>query len=114
MKKFFNNKAQTLINLKLKKAKIPKLQKIKFKDYFRNQKNILKLISNSFKNEKIAIRSSFNNEDTIKTSNAGKYESYLNIKSIDYKNIISKINRLSKLKKTVRTNIFLFKKWFQK
>ena len=106
MKKFFNNKAQTLINLKLKKAKIPKLQKIKFKDYFRNQKNILKLISNSFKNEKIAIRSSFNNEDTNKTSNAGKFESYLNIKSIDYKNIISKINRLSKLKKNSLNEYF--------
>jgi len=114
MKKFFNNKAQTLINLKLKKAKIPKLQKIKFKDYFRNQKNILKLISNSFKNEKIAIRSSFNNEDTNKTSNAGKFESYLNIKSIDYKNIISKINRLSKLKKNSLNEYFFVQKMVSK
>ena len=107
---FFNNKAQTLINLNLKKAKIPKLKKIKFSSYFKNKKNILQTISSNFKDEKIAIRSSFDNEDTIKTSNAGKYESYLNVKSNDHNDINNKITRLSKLKRNSHHEYFFVQK----
>ena len=83
MKSFFNNKAQTLINLEIKKGKIPKLIKINFNDYFKNKKKFLNKISVLFRNKKIIIRSSFSNEDTNRSSNAGKYESYLNIKYND-------------------------------
>ena len=110
MKIFFNNKAQTLINLNIKKGKIPKLKKIKFSDYFKNKKIIFNIIYNNFKNQNIAIRSSFSNEDTTKTSNAGKYESYLNINSGDFETIDSKIINLSKLKKNLKNESFFVQK----
>lgn len=106
MKSFFNNKAETLLNLEIKKGKIPKLIKIKFDDYFNNKKKYFNKIDFFFKKKKIAIRSSFSNEDTNKTSNAGKYESYLNINYNDFKEIDLKIKRLSKLKKNIRGEIF--------
>ena len=64
MKSFFNNKAETLINLEIKKGKIPKLIKINFSDYFKNKKKFLNKIGVLFRNKKIIIRSSFSNEDT--------------------------------------------------
>ena len=101
MNNFFKNKAETLINLKLKKAKVPKLIKIRFSEYFQYKKKTLNTILKTFSNKKIAIRSSYSNEDTKTSSNAGKYESYLNIKSNDFKNIDLKITQLSKLKKNI-------------
>ena len=106
MKTFFNNKAQTLIDLNIKKGKIPKLKKIKFSDYFKKKKIFLEHISNYFINDKVAIRSSFSNEDTNKTTNAGKYESYLNIKSNDLLAIDLKINKLSLLKNDLKNEYF--------
>ncbi len=106
MKGFFNNKAQTLIDLKIKKGKIPKLIKIKFDDYFKNKRKFLNKIGIFFRNKKIIIRSSFSNEDTNRSSNAGKYESYLNINSNDFKEIDLKIKRLSKLKNKIKGENF--------
>ena len=106
MKGFFNNKAQTLIDLKIKKGKIPKLIKIKFDDYFKNKRKFLNKIGIFFRNKKIIIRSSFSNEDTNKSSNAGKYESYLNINYNDFKEIDLKIKRLSKLKNKIKGENF--------
>ena len=96
MNNFFKNKAETLINLKLKKAKVPKLIKIRFSKYFQYKQKTLNTILKTFSNKKIAIRSSYSNEDTKTSSNAGKYESYLNIKSNDFKDIDLKITQLSK------------------
>ena len=106
MRGFFNNKAQTLIDLKIKKGKIPKLIKIKFDDYFKNKIKFLNKIGIFFRNKKIIIRSSFSNEDTNKSSNAGKYESYLNINYNDFKEIDLKIKRLSKLKNNIKSENF--------
>jgi phosphohistidine swiveling domain-containing protein len=101
MNNFFKNKAETLINLKLKNAKVPKLIKIRFSEYSQYKQKTLNTILKTFSNKKIAIRSSYSNEDTKTSSNAGKYESYLNIKSNDFKNIDLKITQLSKLKKNI-------------
>ena len=110
MKKFFLNKADTLISLKLKSAKIPKLIKINFKEYFSNKNHYLSKINKEFKNSKIVIRSSFSNEDTDITSNAGKYESYLNIDSKDQITIHKNIIKLSKLKKNINKEYFFIQK----
>ena len=109
-KNFFYSKADTLLNLNLKNAKIPILKKFILKLIFKTRIKF-NSISSKFKNKFIIIRSSFSNEDTQKTSNAGKYESYLNILSSDHKTINLKIDQLSKLKKHLEVNIFLYKKW---
>lgn len=103
---FFRSKVDTLLNLKLKNGKIPKLIKVSFSYYFNNNNKIIDLIKKQFKNKYIAIRSSFSNEDTKKSSNAGKYESYLNINYSDYKTINSKVYKLSKLKNNIDNEFF--------
>ena len=104
----FKSKAHTLLSLKLKKSLIPKIYIVKFDDYKIKKNKILKNIKNKFLNSKIAIRSSFNNEDTEKNSNAGKYKSFLNIDSSDGKNIDSKIIQLIKLKKILKKKEHFF------
>jgi len=99
--KLFESKAYTLQIIKLKKSIIPKIYIIKFSDYKIRKNKILKKIKKKFLNSKIAIRSSFANEDTSKGSNAGKYKSFLNIDSFNYKNIESKIEQLIKQKKNL-------------
>tara|TARA_Y100000590_G_scaffold213372_1_gene241797 strand:+ start:62908 stop:65199 length:2292 start_codon:yes stop_codon:yes gene_type:complete len=108
------SKAETLKKLKLKKSIIPDLKIYSFKKYFENKNKIIKDIENIFRNYNIAIRSSFTTEDTNETSNAGKYESYLNIKSNDYDEITSKINKLSTLKKNIKSEYFFVQKMVQK
>ena len=106
-----SSKAETLKKLNLNRSIIPYLEIYSFKNYFKNKDKILRHIKKKFKNCKIAIRSSFSSEDTNKTSNAGKYESYLNIKSKDNKLIISKIDKLSSLKKNINNEYFFVQKW---
>ena len=108
--KLFKSKAQTLSSLRLKKSIIPKLYIINCQNY-KNKKNIiLKNIIKKFFNSNIAIRSSFTNEDTDKKSNAGKYKSFLNINTNDYKNIESKIDELVKSKKIYKNEYFFVQK----
>ena len=109
-----SSKAETLKKLKLNKSIIPDLVIFSFKKYFKDKNIVLKQIKKKFKNHKIAIRSSFSSEDTSKTSNAGKYESYLNIKSNDDKLIILKIDKLSSLKKNINNEYFFIQKMVDK
>ena len=74
----FSTKGKTLSNLRAKGFNIPKLVLIKEAHFLKNTNKILNKISKEFKN-KIAIRSSAANEDTSKSSLAGKYSSFLNI-----------------------------------
>jgi hypothetical protein len=108
--KLFKSKAYTLSSIKLKKSIIPKIYIIKFTDYISYRYKILENIKKKFLNQKIAIRSSFNNEDTEKNSNAGKYKSFLNIDSSNDKNIDSKIIKLIKLKKILKNEHFFVQK----
>lgn len=105
---FFTSKAHTLSLLSpiLKKSIIPKILIIKFHDYKLKKEKILKNIKNKFLHSKIAIRSSFYNEDTEKKSNAGKYKSFLNIDSQNSKDINSKIKELLKFKKVKKKEHF--------
>ena len=99
--KFLKSKGQTLIFLKNKKINIPKIILINIDDYTKNKQRFLSLISKKFINQKIAIRSSSIDEDTDKTSNAGKFVSYLNVSSNDKNRVLTCINEVIKSYKKI-------------
>ena len=76
------SKGETLIFLKkkFKFLNIPKSLIFNASSFSVNKKNFLNLISKNFSTS-IAIRSSNKNEDTLNYSNAGKFESVLNVNS---------------------------------
>ncbi len=86
----FTSKANVLYFLKskIKKSKIEKLYIFTQNDWLKNKSKILDDISKLFKSN-IVIRSSAIGEDSIESSEAGKFESFLNINSKS-KNEISK------------------------
>ena len=102
------SKAQTLASLSLKKSIIPKLYLININRYKKNKKKYFNKISKIFKSSKVAIRSSFENEDTSSTSNAGKYISFLNIDSNNFNSIDLCINKLVKSKKNIKQKEHFF------
>ena len=92
----FITKADTLRFLKtrIKKSKIEELLVFTISEWNANEKIIVKEISNNFKNKKIIIRSSAKGEDSIKKSEAGNYESILNVKAnsgIEVSNAVKKV-----------------------
>jgi len=100
----FRSKAKTLLSLKLKKSSIPKILLINCNNYRKNKSKNLNLIKKNFPNTMVAIRSSFNNEDTSITSNAGKYKSVLNIDTSNLKKIDFAIDKIIRSKKRVSKN----------
>ena len=75
----FIGKGPALLKLKgIKNIKIPELILISFKEYLKNKNKIILSIKRKFK-EKVAIRSSSVSEDRLKKSNAGKFESVINV-----------------------------------
>ena len=96
LEKIFTSKSDTLkfLQTRIKKSKIEKLFDFTISDWNENKKNIIKQISNNFKNKKIIIRSSAKGEDSIKKSEAGNYESILNVKAnsgIEVSNAVKKV-----------------------
>ena len=83
LNKFSKGKILIFLENKLKIFKVPKTLIIKVKDWKKNKKKVLENIDNYFLNlnyyKFVAIRSSASNEDTLKKSNAGVYDSFLNI-----------------------------------
>ena len=79
--KNFSSKSSTLKFLykNLKKSKIEKIYDFSVQDWNHNQKTIIKYIQKKFPSRKIIIRSSALGEDSIKKSQAGNYDSILNI-----------------------------------
>ena len=110
----FTSKSQTLKNLKLQKSIIPELIIFNCKDYLKNKEKITKNISKKFKNNLIAIRSSFKNEDTKYKSNAGKYKSFLNINPQDHISVKNSIDDLIKSKKKLNGEVFFIQKMIKK
>jgi glutamine kinase len=82
-KKHFSTKANTIKNLRqiLKSAIIEKEFIFSVKQWENDKKIIVKTISQIFTNVKIVIRSSSLSEDSIEYSNAGHFESVLNVDS---------------------------------
>ncbi|MCR5260456.1 MAG: hypothetical protein K6C94_01320 [Candidatus Gastranaerophilales bacterium] len=83
-----STKATTLIRLKkiLKKATIEDIFVTTENEFNKNKAEVLKKIKKNFKN-KIVIRSSSSREDGFEKSNAGYYESILNINSQNDKEV---------------------------
>ena len=78
------NKAHQLkiLSTKLSLFSVPQFIFFSVSDWQTNKKNILIKINNFFAKEKyLAVRSSTDDEDKIKKSNAGKYLSLLNVKN---------------------------------
>ena len=75
----FAGKGRSLLQLQgIKGIQIPKLILISYKDYSKNKNKTISLIKRKF-HKKIAIRSSSTSEDNLKKSNAGKYESVIDV-----------------------------------
>lgn len=94
------SKGRTLVYLedKLKKFKVPKTLVVSVNDWIKKKEKILTKINNFFLNinyfDTLAIRSSAFDEDGSESSNAGAYESFLNIKSTDEKKIENSIDKI--------------------
>ena len=90
----WKSKGQTLLWLqnKLSNSTIPKLIVFTYKEWTNNSDELLNYIQKQFKTNQIAIRSSSLNEDSLNFSNAGAFESYLNIDIKDVKLVSDTIN----------------------
>ncbi|RXM78521.1 hypothetical protein DP144_03150 [Clostridium tetani] len=88
-----STKANTLIALKkrLKKSKIEDIYVVTVDEFKKNPKNTCKKIIEKFNGKKIVVRSSSSNEDTFKNSNAGHYDSVLNVDSSSIDSISNSI-----------------------
>ena len=87
-------KAETLSRLQnmIKRSIILDQFTFTVSDWKRKSNDLLTQISNRFKNNKVIIRSSALSEDTFNTANAGAYESVLNVKPSDCKELKKSIN----------------------
>ena len=105
------SKGETLKILKKKGFNVPDLKLINLKDYKKfNQKKTFE-ICKYFKGAKIAVRSSSKDEDTSKSSMAGKYNSVLNVNSNNIKAVQSAIKEVIKsYKKESNQNQVIFQK----
>jgi len=90
-----STKADTLKSLKpiLNKAKIEAIFSFTVSDWKINKEEILKEIQDKF-SDKIVVRSSSINEDTMENSMAGYFESVLNIDSQNSSEVIKAINQV--------------------
>ena len=83
-----------LLKKKIKFSRIEKILDFTVKDWQKNKNKILELIIVAFPNKKLIIRSSAIGEDSEKNSEAGRYESVLNINSNSKAQLISAINHV--------------------
>lgn len=91
----FSSKSNVLKSLQksLKKSKIEKIYDFSVSNWTKNEKVILDEISNNFQS-KIIVRSSAIGEDSVNSSEAGSYESILNVSSNSKNKIKSAINSI--------------------
>ena len=95
-KSIFTSKSNVLKLLK-KQVKLSKIENIldfTLSDWKKNKKLILIKISKRFPNKKIIIRSSVIGEDSEETSQAGRYESILNVNSNSKNQVTTSINNV--------------------
>jgi len=93
-----NTKGNTLINLenKISLFLIPESIIFTVKEWKKNKKNILEKIKKKFKKKKLIIRSSTTSEDTSTKSEAGAFESILNINFNDAQQITKSLKKIIK------------------
>lgn len=78
-----STKADTLLALKdiVKKSYIEDIVIIRVKDFLRDEQAVFRAIETGFQGDEIVVRSSSKNEDSMTSSNAGHFESILNVDS---------------------------------
>ena len=79
----FTSKSNVLkfLQKKIKRSKIEKIYDFTIYELKKHENEILELISKKFNSQKVVVRSSAKGEDSLKKSQAGIYESVLNIPS---------------------------------
>ena len=79
----FTSKSNVLkfLQKKIKRSKIEKIYDFTIYEWKKHENEILELISKKFNSQKVVVRSSAKGEDSLKKSQAGIYESMLNIPS---------------------------------
>lgn len=91
-----STKANTLLSLKplLTKARVEDIFIVHYGAYTENKNEIVKQIIEQFHGVKIVVRSSSTNEDSYEQSNAGHFDSILNVDSSDTGAIIDAIDKV--------------------
>ena len=91
----FSSKADTLefFYKRIKKSKIEKLISVSVKEWSKNENAILNKVKHNFSG-KIVVRSSARGEDSIDTSQAGKFQTIFNIKSTKKNEVKNAINQI--------------------
>ena len=81
MSQIFTSKANTLkiLQKKIKNSKIEKIFDFKVKDWLVKDEEILEKVSNIFKKNYVIVRSSALGEDSFDSTQAGAYQSILNV-----------------------------------
>lgn len=93
-KTIISTKADTLLAIRdmLKKSYIEPSMVIRVSDFQKSKTEVFHTISEMFKGDKIVVRSSSKNEDSLDGSNAGHYESVLDVNSYEYEEVCDAIN----------------------
>ena len=98
MNEIFTSKANTLkiLQKKIKNSKIEKIFDFKVKDWLEKDQEVLEEISNIFKKNYVIVRSSALGEDSFDSTQAGVYESILNVDPKNKKKLSDAINSVIK------------------
>lgn len=98
MNQIFTSKANTLriLQKKVKNSRIEKIFYFKVKEWFENDEKLLKKISATFKTGLVVVRSSALDEDLLDRSQAGKYQSILDINPKKTRKLKNAINSVIK------------------
>ena len=106
---YFSSKSDVLKFLKpeLKKSTIEKIYSFTIHDWKKDSKKILNVINKSFNSNQIIVRSSAKGEDSIEKSQAGNYDSILNVNSkniLETKKAIEQVIKSYKIKNNFNLN----------
>ena len=98
MSQIFTSKANTLkiLQKKIKNSKIEKIFDFKVKDWLKKDEEILEEVSNIFKKKYVIVRSSALGEDSFDSTQAGVYQSILNVDPKNKKKLSNAINLVIK------------------
>jgi len=98
MNEIFTSKADVLkrSKKKIKNSKIEKIFDFTVREWLEKDEDVLRKISDTFKNASVIVRSSALGEDSIKDTHAGAYQSILNVDPKDKKKLRNAINLVIK------------------